>query len=180
MDSKVGEFRDLIRSHNSAVVFLIETKKKARAMEKIKWSLGFRCGVAVDCVGRSGGLALWWRNHLQVTIRPWCQYFLDGEVLCDDKIFRVTGFYGEPRIELRNKSWDAIRYLKSQDNLHGCASGILMRLCSNPSSEEGTREASLRWRISGTVWPTADLQIRGSLATRSLGITRGMMEKTSR
>ena len=61
MDSIVGELRDLIRSYNPAVVFLSETKKKARAMEKPKWSLGFKSGVAVDCQGLSGGLALWWR-----------------------------------------------------------------------------------------------------------------------
>ena len=58
LDSTVGELRDLIRSYNPAVAFLCETKNRARAKEKIKWSLGFWNGVAVDCVGQSGGLAL--------------------------------------------------------------------------------------------------------------------------
>ena len=58
LDPTVGELRNLIRSYSPAVVFLSETKKKARARENIKWSLGFRQGVAVDCEGRSGGLAL--------------------------------------------------------------------------------------------------------------------------
>ena len=96
LDSKVGELRDLIRSYNPVMAFLCETKKY-RAMEKLKWSLGFRSGVAVSCVGRSGGLALWWREHVQVSIRPWCQYFLDAKVEVDGKTFRITGFYGEPR-----------------------------------------------------------------------------------
>ena len=117
MDSTVGELRDLIRSYNPEVVFLCETKKSARAMEKLKWSLGFQSGVAVDCKGRSGGLALWWREHIHVKVRPWCQYFMDAELVCEGKTFRITGFYGEPRTELRKKSWDAIRYLRAQDDL---------------------------------------------------------------
>ena len=56
LDPTVGELGDLIRSYNQAVVFLSETKKTARAMEKVKWRLGFQNGIAVDCVGKSGGL----------------------------------------------------------------------------------------------------------------------------
>jgi hypothetical protein len=64
LDATVGELRDLIRSYNPAVVFLCETKKKAAAMDRIKWSLGFKHGVAVDCKGKGGGLALWWRDRV--------------------------------------------------------------------------------------------------------------------
>jgi hypothetical protein len=60
LDAAVGELRDLVRSYNPVVVFLSEMKKKSRDMERMSWSLGFSNGVAVDCVGRSGGLALWW------------------------------------------------------------------------------------------------------------------------
>jgi hypothetical protein len=58
LDAAVGKLWDLVRSYNPSVVFLSETKKKAKAMDKLKWSLGFKHDVAVDCAGRSGGLAL--------------------------------------------------------------------------------------------------------------------------
>ena len=109
MDSTVGELRDLIRSYNPAVVFLCETEKNARAMDRLKWSLGFRNGVAVDCNGRGGGLALWWRDHVQATVRPWSQYFIDAEMVWEGKTCRFIGFYMEPKTELRKKSWDANR-----------------------------------------------------------------------
>ena len=112
LDLTVGELRNLIRSHNPAVVFLSETKKKARAMEKCMWSLGFCYGVAVDCQGHSGGLALWCRDYLQVTVRPWCQYFIDAQAVFEGKTCRITGFYGEPDVEQRKKSWDALRFSK--------------------------------------------------------------------
>uniref|UniRef100_A0A8I7BDK8 Endonuclease/exonuclease/phosphatase domain-containing protein n=1 Tax=Hordeum vulgare subsp. vulgare TaxID=112509 RepID=A0A8I7BDK8_HORVV len=106
-----------IRSYNPAVVFLSETKKKARAMERLKWRLGFKSGVDVDRQGLSGGLALWWRENVQVNIRPWCQYFIDAEMVWESKTYRFTGFYGKPNTKLRKKSWDAIRYLRAQDDL---------------------------------------------------------------
>jgi hypothetical protein len=43
---------------------LCETKKYAKDMNKLKWSPGFTNGVAVDCAGRSGGLALWWKEEV--------------------------------------------------------------------------------------------------------------------
>jgi hypothetical protein len=85
LDAAVGELRDLIRSYNPTVVFLCETKKSARAMEKLKWRMGFKHGVAVDYVGRSGGLALWWRDGVEVSVRPWCHYYIDAQISFEDK-----------------------------------------------------------------------------------------------
>jgi hypothetical protein len=74
-------------------------------MERLKWSLGFRQGVSVDCDGKSGGLALWWRDYVNVTVRPWCQYYIDAEVEADGVSYRFTGIYGEPCVEKRKKTW---------------------------------------------------------------------------
>ena len=60
---------------------------------------------------------MWWRENVKVTVRPWCQYFIDAEIEWECKLYRITGFYGEPKTELRKKSWDAIRFLRAQDNL---------------------------------------------------------------
>jgi hypothetical protein len=119
----VGKLRDLIRSYNPAVVFLCETKKSVRAMEKLKWSMGFKHGVAVDCAGRSGGLALWWRDGVEVSVRPWCQYYIDAQIKFEDKTWRFTGIYGEPRTEMRNKTWECLRYLRAQDDLPWLCAG---------------------------------------------------------
>lgn len=64
---------------------VLKQKKKACAMDKVKWSLGFRQGVVVDCSGRSRGLALWWRDSVQVLVRPWCQYYIDAATSYEGK-----------------------------------------------------------------------------------------------
>jgi exonuclease III len=117
LDSAVGELWDLVRSYNPEVVFLCETKKRAGAMERLKWSLGFKHGVFVDCKGKGGGLALLWKEGLEVSVRPWCQYFIDASIKLGDTECRFTGIYGEPRTKLRQKTWDALRYLRAHDEL---------------------------------------------------------------
>jgi hypothetical protein len=101
LDTAVGKLRDLCRSYNPAMVFLCETKKKAKDMNKLKWSLGFTNSVAVDCVGRSGGLALWWKEEVEVQVRPWCHLFIDAKISYNGKVWRFSGIYGEPRSECR-------------------------------------------------------------------------------
>jgi hypothetical protein len=123
LDVAVGELRDLCRSYNPEVFFLSETKKKDRDMEKIKWSLGFTNGIAVSSVGRSRGLSLWWRDGVDVSVRPWCQYYIDAKISANGCSWRFTGIYGEPRTELRSKSWEVLRYLKAQDDLPWLCAG---------------------------------------------------------
>jgi hypothetical protein len=45
------------------MVFLMETKLRQNKMEVIKLKAGFDNVFTVDCVGRSGGLALLWKNE---------------------------------------------------------------------------------------------------------------------
>jgi exonuclease III len=123
LDVAVGELRDLARSYNPGVVFLSETKQKKRTMEKIQWSLGFRHGVCVEGNGKGGGLALWWRDGIDVSVRPWCQYYIDAKITTDEGMWRFTGIYGEPRTELRDKTWEVLRYLKAQDNIPWLCAG---------------------------------------------------------
>jgi hypothetical protein len=69
-------------------------------MEKLKWRLGFKNGVSVDCVGRSGGPALWWREEIEVSVHPWCQYYIDAKITYEGKTWRFSNIYGEPRTKL--------------------------------------------------------------------------------
>jgi hypothetical protein len=71
----------------------------------------------VEGKGKGGGLALWWRDGIDVSVRPWCQYFIDAKITSEAGSWRFTGVYGEPRTQLREKTWEAMRYLYAQDDL---------------------------------------------------------------
>ena len=123
LDAAVGELRDLIRSYDPAVVFLCETKQKQKSMERLQWSLGFRHGVCVEGKGKGGGLALWWRDGIDVSVRPWCQYYIDAKITTEEGPWRFTGIYGEPKKAQRRKTWEVLRYLRAQDDLPWICAG---------------------------------------------------------
>jgi hypothetical protein len=56
-----------------------------------------------------------------VSVRPWSQYHIDAKITmpCGD----FTGIYGEPRTELRGKTWEVLRYLRRQDDLPWLCAG---------------------------------------------------------
>ena len=51
------------------LVFLMETKSHKNKMERLWTKLGFANMFVVDCVGKSGGLALLWEDGGEVDIQ---------------------------------------------------------------------------------------------------------------
>ena len=61
----------------------------------------------VDVQGRSGGLALFWKNEGGVDIKGVGRHYIDFEVIHDQiGRWRYTGFYGCPERGRRRESWD--------------------------------------------------------------------------
>lgn len=99
-------------------IFLIETLCLSLKIEEIKNILHYDGFFAVDCHGRSGGLALLWKGVDAIHLLGSSPRYIDAEV----RIFgldpwRLTGFYGEPDRNRRNLSWDVLKYLASCNTL---------------------------------------------------------------
>jgi hypothetical protein len=60
---------------------------------------------------------------VEVIVRPWCQYFVDAKITTAEGAWRSTGIYGEPKRELRGKTWEALCFLRGQDNLPWLCAG---------------------------------------------------------
>jgi hypothetical protein len=86
--------------------------------------------VCVEGKGKGGGLALWWRDGVEVAVRPWCQYFIDAKISTDTGSWRFSGIYGEPTMELRGKTWEAMQYLRAQDDLPWICAGDFNEILS--------------------------------------------------
>ncbi|PPS07755.1 hypothetical protein GOBAR_AA12887 [Gossypium barbadense] len=67
-------------------------------------------GLTVNSEGRSGGLALMWKEGTKVSIQSFSKHHIDSIVnLENNKNMRVTGFYGHANPSFRNSSWDILR-----------------------------------------------------------------------
>lgn len=89
----------------------------------------------VDCRGLSGGLALLWREDIDVSLESYTQYhiFISVKKLTDGKTQILTGFYGNPSTAKKQASWYLLRGLKPSSDL---VLGILIRQSSIERSME--------------------------------------------
>jgi hypothetical protein len=58
----------MVNEKTPNLVFLLETKLCQKKMEIIHINLGFHNMFVVDCVGKSGGLALLWESDYDIEI----------------------------------------------------------------------------------------------------------------
>ena len=109
----------LVRKHNPQLLFLIETKRKSAEMEWLRSRWHFDCCLAVDYVGRGGGLALLWMNRAMVQIRSYSCMHIDANIgdVNMGETWRFTGFYGSPEVSQRTMSWDLLLQIHSQSTM---------------------------------------------------------------
>ena len=103
----VCNLRELCRVHRPDVVFLMETKNKQNKLESIRRSTCFNGHFYVDPVGRSGGLALWWRDNLAMQVLSGCKNMIlvNGSCLSLSFNYKACFIYGPHSREERSMLW---------------------------------------------------------------------------
>ena len=72
----------------------------------------------VDCVGRSGGLCLFWSDRVAVDLLSYTRDHIDVKVRSHSLIdWRLTGFYGHPVASNRSHSWTLLKCLHGMIDL---------------------------------------------------------------
>jgi hypothetical protein len=67
----------------------------------------------VDSKGKSGGLALFWKEAFHVSIQNYSSSHINAEVYSEEHDFswKFTGFYGNPDVGKRKESWALLKHL---------------------------------------------------------------------
>ena len=106
---------ELVRAKDPSVVFLAETLTDDARLEVIQNSINFDHRWVVPRVGRSGGLVLYWRSSINLSIESLDKYYIDAVInKGHESEWRLTGFYGEPETARRSEAWEKIRNLSSR------------------------------------------------------------------
>jgi hypothetical protein len=108
-DPTVRALSDLRRRFHPDVVFLSETHLDIFPAECIRRRLQMDMKIVNPSVGRSGGLLPLWKKEIiiqQIFSAPNYIYVQINEG--PNKVWRLTGIYGEPRWEDKYKTWDKI------------------------------------------------------------------------
>ena len=139
---------DLVKQYNPAFIFMMETLCHRDKLEKIKIQLGYAGLFVVDKVGRSGGLALFWKPNFIVQLIKFGKTFIDVAVQNPEgKCWRVTGFYGFPETSRRRASWRLLRSLALVSPLPWVCIGDFNDLLH--SSEKRGKLAQPTWKLHG-------------------------------
>ncbi|XP_075475625.1 uncharacterized protein LOC142507719 [Primulina tabacum] len=102
------ELKRLFAEKNPSLLFLSETKLRDYQCRWWKNVLGFSGMFVVNCLGRSGGLMLMWKEPLDVRIQSYKMGHIDCTVRHFEKLWRFTGFYGNLDSNKRHLSWDLL------------------------------------------------------------------------
>jgi len=96
----VRDLAAFVQSYHPKLVFLSETRQSEEQMQQLRWRLGLKGCLARSCVGRSGGVALFWEESLIVNLVTISDKAIDVSVQeCPASlVWRITFIYGEPRV----------------------------------------------------------------------------------
>ena len=120
----IPEIKDLVRVYKPDIVILIETLVNGNKISDLCYSIGFDNHFSVDRIGRSGGLAILWRNSVDCSLINFSQNFIN--LLIKDPVIgscRLTTFYGYSDSGRRRESWDLLRHLGNLSNDPWCIIG---------------------------------------------------------
>ncbi|KAH7846944.1 hypothetical protein Vadar_019993 [Vaccinium darrowii] len=107
------QLKELVRLHSPSLFFLSETKNGVSKLELIKRSLNMDGMLRVDPVGTAGGLALFWKNSISVTLEKFCDWFIDVRIFDGvlKKSWRLINVYFNSYVGVRHSQWEFfIRY----------------------------------------------------------------------
>ena len=97
----------MVSKKDPKYVFLIETKAYMDWMIMVRDRCKFKNGLIFPSKGKSGGLALFWKEEVQLDIQTYSQSHIDALVYGGRDVgwWHLIGFYGDPDMNKRLESW---------------------------------------------------------------------------
>jgi hypothetical protein len=110
----VRDLCQLVKEKKPNCLFLMETKSRKNMMERLRVKMGFEGLFVVEPMGRSGGLALMWKEADEFEIQNYTLRHINAVVKPTGQAtqWRFTGFYGHPEAAKRYESWALLNHLK--------------------------------------------------------------------
>lgn len=109
----VRRLREIRFSIFPDILFLTETKNQdSKVLEVVNW-MGYTHHFTVPPVGLSGGLALFWKDAVNLEILESSPNLIDTQIKFKDQLLYISFIYGLPQTENRAAFWDYVSNLGS-------------------------------------------------------------------
>ena len=121
---------DLVRKQGPKISFLMETKLTKTELEPIQRELNFHSMIVVPSRGRSGGLALMWKDDVLLNTQTVSPNHIDAYVSYPVQVqWRLTRFMATPRTIGKVRLGILCVICTATRPYHGYALVTLMRYC---------------------------------------------------
>ncbi|XP_075645039.1 uncharacterized protein LOC142616032 [Castanea sativa] len=123
----------LVKVKEPKVIFLMETKKSVGEMRNIKEDLQYQAIFTVPSLQRSGGFAMLWKEEVDLHVQTFSQKYIYAIMINPTgPPWRIICFYGQPKENLRHKTWSLLCHLHFQYSMPW----ICIRDCNEILSSE--------------------------------------------
>ena len=127
---------DVQRSTKPDVFFLSETHLGKAKAETLMRKLGCDRFAYHESDGRSGGLMMCWRSENKIRVFGVTENYIDT-IVQEEREWGLTGLYGEPRWEHKEKTWEVLRSLHGVSQLPWMVFGDFNEILFNHEKEGG-------------------------------------------
>jgi len=158
----------LNRIYKYDILFLIETLNQCDVLHKLACDLGFSNVITQPPNGRSGGLALMWKNNVSLSLISQDERIIDTFVTYNNKSFYLSCVYGHPIQSERHHLWQQLEQISDNRNAEWLLIGDFNEILSNdekiggPLREEWT---SRNFRNMISYCDLEDMRSRGDRFT---------------
>lgn len=145
---KIQFLKDVIRQEKPEFIFLSETISSRQRMEWVCNNIGYEGLITVEPIGRSGGLALMWKEASQAELLSFSVNHIDVVTKVNGMAdWRLTWVYGEPNRSKRKKTWDLLKNLARDSNLPWALIGDFNNISSQNEKKGGDNYPT--WLVDG-------------------------------
>ena len=136
----VKALQKVIQREEPILVFLMETKLNKDTAEKVCDLCNFHFSWVVPSEGKSGGLALFWREGLLVEVLDSDQSHIDTVVKGDVSLdwWHFTSFYGSLDTSRRNESWALLKRIRDMSSSPWLCIGDFNEIVCESEKEGGS------------------------------------------
>ena len=108
-----NELAEFVRAKDPTIMFLAETWVDEARLKSVLRKIKFKNMFVAPRQNRGGGLALFWRDSIDVTVEGSGRNYIDAIINKNkEDEWRFTGFYGEPKTQRRIESWNLLQSLE--------------------------------------------------------------------
>ena len=144
----MNELTSLVQAKDPFVVFIAETWTDDARLKDVKMKIQFDNMFVVPRANRGGGLVLFWKESIEVTVEGSDKNHIDAIIKRNiEDEWRFTGFYGEPDTQRRIESWDLLWNLNRKFNIPWLCAGDFNELIRGDEKLGGNRRGHVHMQL---------------------------------